>query len=54
MKYDKMITASSLALVERFNAKLALRRTLSELREGKISDFRMKIRGMHKKALSKY
>ena len=50
MGYAKLITASSLPLVERFNAKLALNKTLSELREGKISDFRMKIRGMHKKA----
>lgn len=50
MKYDKMISASDLVIKEKFNAKMDLRRTLSELREGKISDFRMKIRGMHKKA----
>ncbi len=50
MRYDKMISASNLVIKEKFRAKLALRRTLSELREGKISDFRMKIRGMHKKA----
>lgn len=50
MRYDKMISDSDLVLKEKFNAKMDLRRTLSELREGKISDFRMKIRGMHKKA----
>ncbi len=49
-RYDKLIIKSDLTIKEKFNAKMDLRRTLSELREGKISDFRMKIRGIHKKA----
>lgn len=48
--YERLISESGLNLKERFNAKMALHRTLSELRKGKISDFRMKIRGVHKKA----
>jgi site-specific DNA-methyltransferase (adenine-specific) len=49
-KYEQLITDSDLTVKEKFNAKMDLRRTLSDLREGKIFDFRMKLRGVHKKA----
>lgn len=49
-KYEKLIKSSELDIKEKFNALLSLRRTVSELKEGKITDFRMKIRGIHKKA----
>lgn len=49
-KYEKLIDTSGLSEEEKINAKSELHRTLSELREGKISDFRMKLRGVHKKA----
>jgi DNA modification methylase len=49
-KYKKMIYDSSLTIKEKYCAILALNETVRELSKGKIADFRMKIRGIHKKA----
>jgi site-specific DNA-methyltransferase (adenine-specific) len=50
MNYKNMIKNSDLTLKEKFNAILEINSVLKELSEGKISDFRMKIRGVHKLA----
>ena len=39
-----------MTIKEKFEAVLALNRVVQEIRKGKITDFRMKIRGVHKKA----
>ncbi len=50
-KYKKLIHhASDLTIKEKFQALLFLQKVIRELHEGKIFDFRMKIRGVHKKA----
>ena len=46
-QYKKLIAKSSLAPKERQNALKALQDVLKEAREGKVYDFRMKIRGVH-------
>lgn len=48
--YRKSIIKSDLTLKEKFEAIKALNKTLEELQEGAITDFRMKVRGVHKKA----
>jgi len=48
--YKLKIQESNLTAIEKLNASVALSKVVSELSEGKIFDFRMKIRGMHKKA----
>jgi len=48
--YFIKIQNSNLTSREKMNALTALTKTVQEVREGKISDFRMKIRGVHKKA----
>ena len=50
MGYEQKIKNSNLTPQEKLNALQALSRIRVELVEGKISDFRMKIRGVHKKA----
>jgi DNA modification methylase len=49
-KYKELISKSNLSDKEKINANNALNNTLNELKEEKITDFRMKIRGVHKKA----
>jgi site-specific DNA-methyltransferase (adenine-specific) len=49
-KYLSMIESSSLTIIEKENAKRDVEIALKEVRSGVISDFRMKIRGMHKRA----
>ncbi len=49
-KYVVQIQNSQLSPEEKAKALSDLKEIISEVREGKISDFRMKIRGIHKKA----
>jgi len=49
-KYIKLIKESDLSNQEKINAHTAVEEAILELRRGKITDFRMKIRGMHKEA----
>lgn len=48
--YGMKISQSDLTPTEQLNAYTALLRVKQELQDGKITDFRMKIRGIHKKA----
>ena len=48
--YIPLIQSSELTESEKLQALLALQEAILELHEGHISDFRMKIRGVHKKA----
>jgi len=48
--YATKIQNSDLTPKEKLNALIALTKTVQEVRDGKITDFRMKIRGIHKKA----
>jgi len=48
--YIDLIQKSELTQFEKTQALLHLQQVVSEVHEGKISDFRMKIRGVHKKA----
>lgn len=48
--YTLKIQESDLSPKEKLNALYSLLKVQREVREGKISDFRMKIRGVHKKA----
>jgi len=48
--YVTKIQNSDLKPKEKLNAMIALTKTVQEIRAGEISDFRMKIRGVHKKA----
>jgi len=50
MRYSQLIESSDLSKVEKRNAQAVLQEALSELHRGKIADFRMKLRGVHKKA----
>jgi len=49
-KYKELIEKSDLTDLEITKASVGLLMALTELEEGKITDFRMKIRGVHKKA----
>jgi len=49
-KYRDLIFTSDLTDKEKISANANLNRAQQELRQGKIADFRMKIRGVHKKA----
>jgi site-specific DNA-methyltransferase (adenine-specific) len=49
-RYKELIDQSDLSEDEKANAMNAIFQVRHELAEGKITDFRMKIRGMHKKA----
>jgi site-specific DNA-methyltransferase (adenine-specific) len=48
--YATKIQNSDLSPKEKLNALIALTKTVQEVRDGEITDFRMKIRGVHKKA----
>ena len=48
--YATKIQNSDLTSKEKLNALIALTKTVQEVRDGEIIDFRMKIRGVHKKA----
>ena len=50
VKYSIQITQSDLSREEKEKAMESLTEVLSDLRRGKVTDFRMKIRGIHKKA----
>jgi len=47
--YISQIQNSDLSLKEKENATIELQRAICEVHEGRITDFRMKIRGIHKK-----
>lgn len=49
-KYFKLIENSDLAEIEKQNAKNALLETIQLIRQGEITGFRMKLRGIHKLA----
>jgi site-specific DNA-methyltransferase (adenine-specific) len=49
-RYKELIEQSDLSEDEKYNAMEAIFQVRHELAQGKITDFRMKIRGMHKKA----
>jgi len=48
--YEIKIRKSNLTAKEKLNAFISLAQVVSEVHNGEISDFRMKIKGMHKKA----
>lgn len=50
IKYRLLIGKSELSVKEKFNAIIDLKKAIKEFSDGKITDFRMKIRGIHKKA----
>jgi len=48
--YLELIATSDLTDIEKYRARAGIAEALSELHRGEITDFRMKIRGIHKKA----
>ena len=53
MKYFELIDTSDLSENEKENARNGLRAVIDDVHAGKISSFRMKIRGIHKLSRSK-